>query len=141
MAIAYNSFKSDTLSANINLSSDTIKVMLLTSSYSPNIDTHAKRSDVTSFEVSGTGYTAGGATLGSKTLTVDTTNDRAVFDAADTTWASSTITARYAVLYKSRGGASSADELIAYTDFVTDKSSSAGNFTIQWGATGILTLA
>lgn len=136
----YNSFKRDIANGSIDLDTDTINVMLVTSSYAPNIDTHTKRSDITN-EVTGTGYTAGGQALASKTVTADTTNDRGVFDAADTTWTTATITARGAVLYKSRGGASSADELIAYYDFGADYTSTASDFVIQWGATGIVLFA
>lgn len=137
--VIYNSFKRDIMNGSIDLDTDTTKVMLVTSTYTPNQDTHTKRSDITN-EVSGTGYTAGGATIASPTVTVDNTDNEGVFDGADVTWATSTITARGAVLYKSRGGASSADELICYLDFVSDKSSSAGDFTIQWGSEGILNL-
>lgn len=136
----YNSFKRDIMNGSIDLDTDTIKIMLVTSSYSPNIDTHTKRSDITN-EVSGTGYTAGGATLANKAVTADNTNDRGVFDADDVSWTTSTITARGAVLYKSRGGASSADELIMYLDFSTDYTSTAGTFLITWNASGILTLS
>ena len=134
--VIYNSFFADSKKAQINLETDTIKVMLVTSTYVPNIDTHTKRSDVTN-EVVGTGYTAGGATLGSKTVTQNNTTDAGVFDAADVTWTASTITARGAVLYKDTGVAAN-DNLIAYIDFGTDQISSNGNFTIQWNASGIL---
>jgi len=137
--VLYNSFKKDLLDGNIDLSADTIKVMLTTSSYTPNIDSHTKRSDVTN-EVSGTGYTSGGATLANKSLTQDNTNDKAVFDADDVSWASSTITARYGVIYKSRGGASSADELIGYIDFGSNITSSSTTLTIAWNSSGILSL-
>lgn len=137
--VIYNSFKRDIMNGSIDLDTDTVKVMLVTSSYTPNIDTHTKRSDVTN-EVTGTGYTAGGATLASKTVAVDNTDDEGVFDADDVTWSTSTITARGAVLYKSRGGASSADELICYLDFTSDKVSSGGSFVITWGAEGIINL-
>ena len=136
----YNSFKRDIMNGSIDLDTDTIKIMLVTSTYTPNIDTHTKRSDITN-EVSGTGYTAGGATLANKAVTADNTNDRGVFDADDVSWTTSTITARGAVLYKSRGGASSADELIMYLDFSTDYTSTAGTFLITWNASGILTLS
>lgn len=132
----YNSFKRDIQNGAIDLDTDTIKVMLVTSSYAQNIDTHTKRSDITN-EVSGTGYTAGGATLGSVTVSADNTNDRGTFDAADTSWTTATITARGAVYYKSRGGASSADELIGYIDFGSDQTSTAGTFLITWSANGI----
>lgn len=127
------------MNGSIDLDTDTINVMLVTSTYSPNQDTHTKRSDITN-EVVGTGYVAGGSSLGGKSVSVDNTDNEGVFDANDVTWATSTITARGAVLYKSRGGASSADELIAYLDFSTDKISSAGDFVISWNAEGILNL-
>lgn len=127
------------MNGSIDLDTDDIKVMLVTSAYVPNIDTNTKRSDVTN-EVTGTGYTAGGQSLAGKTVTQDNTDDEGVFDANDVTWSASTITARGAVLYKSRGGAASADELVCYFDFVTDFSSTAGNFTITWNAEGILDL-
>jgi hypothetical protein len=137
--VIYNSFKRDVMNGSIDLDTDTIKVMLVTSAYAPDADAHTKRSDVTN-EVSGTGYTAGGATLANKAVTADNTDNEGVFDADDVQWASSTITARGAVLYKSRGGASSADELIAYIDFGSDKTSTGGNFDITWDAEGIINL-
>lgn len=137
--VIYNSFKRDIANGGIDLDTDTIKVMLVTSAYTADQDAHTKRSDVTN-EVSGTGYTAGGASLANKSVTADNTNNRGVFDADDVTWSTSTITARGAVLYKSTGTAST-DNLICYIDFGADKTSTAGNFTIQWNASGILTLS
>jgi hypothetical protein len=135
--LIYNSFKRDIMNGSIDLDTDDIGVILVTSSYTPNQDTHTKRSNVTN-EVTGAGYDAGGKSLANKAVTVDNTNNRGVFDADDVNWAASTITARAAILFKKRGGASSADELIMYIDFEENKSSSDGDFTIQWAATGIL---
>lgn len=137
--VLYNSFKRDIMNGNIDLDTDDIKVMLVTSAYTPDIDLHTKRSDITN-EVVGAGYTAGGASITTPVTSADNTNDRGIFDGDDLTWASSTITARGAVLYKARGGASSADELIGYMDFVSDKVSTNGNFTITMNAVGIITL-
>jgi hypothetical protein len=123
----------------IDLDTDTIKVMLVTSAYTPDQDAHDKRDDVTG-EVEGTGYDAGGAALANKAVTADNTDNEGVFDADDLVWANSDITARGAVIYKARGGAASADELIAYIDFGEDKVSADGAFTIQWNAEGILNL-
>lgn len=136
----FNSFKRDIANGAIDLDTDTIKVMLVTSSYTPDIDAHTKRSDITN-EVSGTGYSSGGSALANKTVTANNTTDKGVFDADDLTWSTATITARGAVLYKSRGGASSADELIAYIDFGADKTSTGSDFTITWDSAGILTLS
>lgn len=131
----YNSFKGDIQKGLILLNSSTIQCMLVTSTYVPNIDTHTNKTHITN-EVVGTGYTAGGKALVNKSVTVDTAGDLAKFDADDLVWTASTITARGAVLYKITTG-----ELIAYFDFGTDKISSAGDFTVQWNASGILTIA
>ena len=121
----------------INLVADTIKVALLTSSWTPSVSANAHWSDISANEVTGTGYVAGGATLGSKSVTFS--GATTTFTAANTTWASSTITARYAAIYKSTG-TSSTSALIGYIDFGSNQSSSGGNFTIAWNASGILTL-
>lgn len=136
--VIYNSFKRDIANGSIDLDTDTVKVMLVTSTYTPDQDAHTKRSDITN-EVSGTGYTAGGATLANKTVVVDNTNNWMKFDADDPSWSTATITARAAVYYKSRGGASSADELIMYQDFGSDITATAGTFLITLAANGILT--
>lgn len=134
--VIYNSFKQKIMDGSIDLDTDTIKVMLVTSTYTPNADTHEDKADVTN-EVTGTGYTAGGKTIANTAVTKDTTDDEGVWDGDDVTWASSTITARGAVVYKDSGVASTS-WLICYLDFVSDQSSSSGDFTIQWGAEGIL---
>jgi len=127
-SLIYNSAVDDMARGAIDFDTDTFKVLLVTSSYSPNKDTHDKRDDITN-EVTGTGYTAGGVTSAC-TVTKDTANDKVTLQFASVSWASSTITARAAIYYKSRGGASSADELIAYNDFGADVSTTAGTFTV-----------
>ena len=120
-------------SGAVDLGSDTLKVMLCTSSYTPNQTTHTDTTDVTN-EVTGTGYTAGGATLGSVTATLSGTT--LTLDAADSTWADSTITARYAVVYDDTA---SPKTLICYVDFGEDVTSTAGEFKITWDGDGIAT--
>ena len=127
-SLIYNSAVDDMARGAIDFDTDTFKVMLVTSSYTPDKDTHDKRNDVTN-EVSGTGYTAGGVTSVC-TVTKDTANDRVTLSFAAVNWATSTITARAAVIYKSRGGASSADELVCYVDFGADVSSSSATFSL-----------
>lgn len=124
------------LNKEVDWDTDTIKVMLTTSAYAPNQDTHVYKSDVTN-EVSGTGYTAGGQALASKTITYDGATNVIVLDAADTTWANSTITARYAVIYDDAGATDTAKVLLGYVDFGADQSSTNGNFALTWDATGI----
>lgn len=134
--VIYNSYKLNTLDAAIDLANDTIKVALLTSSYTPDIDTHAFFDDLTN-EVSGTGYTTGGMALAGKTTTQDNTDNEGVFDANDLTWSTSTITARYAVIYKDTGTPSTSP-LICYIDFGENFASASGNFTLSWNSEGII---
>ncbi len=136
--VVYNAFKKNIMNGGIDIDTDTIKIALVTSSYTPNIDTHEDFADVTN-EVEGTGYTAGGATLAGVTVTADTTDDEGVADANDVTWSSSTITARGAIIYKSTGTAAN-DLLICYIDFGSDKTSSSGDFTIGFNSEGFLNL-
>ena len=132
----YNSTKADLLRADVDYVDDTINVALVTSAYSPDVDGDSFYSDLTN-EVTGTGYTAGGATLASKTTTVDTANDRVEFDAADVTWSTATITnARYAIVYKDTGTPGTS-ALICAVDFGADKTAAGVDFTITWDAQGI----
>lgn len=126
--LIYNSAIDDMARGAIDFDTDTFKIMLVTSSYTPDKDTHDRRDDVTN-EVTGTGYSTGGSTIAC-TVTKDTANDKVTLQFASTSWASSTITARAAVVYKSRGGASSADELVFYNDFDADVSTTNGTFTV-----------
>ncbi|MDD4985329.1 MAG: hypothetical protein PHQ43_05995 [Dehalococcoidales bacterium] len=142
--VLYNSFKSGLMEGTFDLDTggNTLKVVLVTSTYSPDIDTHTQYSHITN-QVTGDGYTAGGATLGSQAVTTDTVNDRGKFDAADVTWSNSTLTARGAVIYKyidDGGSPDATSPLIGYWDFTEDKVSSNGDFTIQWNADGIILL-
>jgi hypothetical protein len=122
--------------AVVDWDTDTIKVMLLTG-HTENQDTHDFVNDVVANEVSGTGYTADGATLGSKAITYDTASDQVRMDAADTTWTTSTISATEAVVYKDTG-TDATSPLIGYIDFGATVSTTAGTFQITWDATGII---
>jgi hypothetical protein len=138
--VIYNAYKKYAMNGAVDLDTDTIKVALVTSAYTPSQDNDDFFNDVTNELPTAGGYTAGGASLANKAVTQDNTDNEGVFDADDLAWTSATFTARGAVIYKNRGGASSADELIAYIDFGSDKTVSSGTFTIQWAAEGILNL-
>jgi hypothetical protein len=135
----YGQFLQQALNKEVDWDTDTIKVALLTNSYTPDQDAHNYFDDVSTFEVSGaTGYTAGGNTLANKTNTYNSATNVIVLDADDVTWSSSTITARYAVVYDDSGASAAAKALIGYVDFGSDQSSTNGNFTITWDSTGIV---
>lgn len=129
-SLIYDSAIYDATRGVVDFDTDTFKVMLVTSTYTPNKKTHAKRSDVTN-EVVGTGYTSGG-TASTVTVTNVTASDNTTVAFGSVNWPTSTITARAAVIYKSRGGVSSADELVAYVDFGADITSTADTFTVTF---------
>ena len=109
---------------NLGTSGNTLKIALYTSSASLGATTSAYSA---TNEVSGTGYTAGGATLSSQAVAYDATNQVAYFDAADPSWSSATITARGALIYNNTKSNAS----IAILDFGSDYSSSNGTFQVQ----------
>jgi hypothetical protein len=133
--IVYTSALLDEAKGNIDYDTDTFYIMLLTSAYTPSA-AHAKRSDLTASEVTGTGYTAGGQALTGVTVTASGTN--VIIDATDPVWPSSTITARYGAIYKHRGGAATADELVCLKDFGGNVISTSGSFTVTLGVDGFL---
>lgn len=131
----YNEFKEELLLGNIDMDGHTFKVILVTG-YTPNIDSHNGLSDVSANEESGSGYTAGGATLAGKAVTKDTTTDRAKFDADDVTWTGLNVgTPSHAILYDDTHAS---DCLVAYWEVTT--ATNGGNYTLQFGANGVLLL-
>ena len=128
------------LNKEVDWDTDTIKVMLCTSSYSPDQDNHIYKSSVTNEVANGNGYTTGGITLTNKTIGYTGATNVIKLDADDITWSNSTITARYAVIYDDAGASDSLKVLLGYVDFGTDQISSSGNFTITWATEGIFTL-
>lgn len=142
----FNKFKENQLNGTsfIDFDTDAIHVALVNSGYVANAsaqDTHDFFNDVATSEVTGTSYVSGGQSLLSKTVTLDTANDRVDFDAADVVWSNSTITAYGAVLFKRVGTTDSVSPVIALIDFGGVQTSSAGAFTITWSSVGILRLA
>lgn len=124
------SFKVGILSADFDFdtgTSQTFKIALYTSSATLSAATTAYS---TSNEVTGTGYSAGGEAL---TISqVPTSSGTTAFiDFADVTWTTATITARGALIYLANGTTNPA---VAVLDFGGDKTSTAGNFTIQFPA-------
>lgn len=128
-SIIYNSALDDVARGLIDFDTDVFYCMLVTSLYTPDKDADLKRSAVTN-EVVGTGYTAEGEVV-TVTVTKDTANDRIDITLGAAAWMVATITARGAVYYKRRGGAASADELVAHIDFGGNVSSTAGTFALS----------
>lgn len=118
-----SSFKQEILLGEHDLDTDTIKIALYTSAATLGASTTVY---TTSDEVVGSGYTAGGNTLSGATVSLSGTT--AFVDFSDTTWSNATITARGALIYNS----SKANKAIAVLDFGADKTSTTGDFTVQF---------
>jgi len=125
--------------AAIDLNADTMKCALFTDSITGtfNFDTNTAYnvSPWNANEVSGTGYTAGGATLATPGVAIS--SGVLAFDAADASWTTSTITARGGLVYDD----TTADAALVAVNFGADFSSTAGTFTVQWHASGIFTIS
>jgi hypothetical protein len=118
-------------------SSATIQTSLHTA-YTLDNDTHDFFNDVSATEITGTGYTANGVTLASKTSTYDTATDQIRLDAADVSWTTSTLSATDAIVWNNTAGASSTDPVLGALDFGATVTTTAGTFLITWDATGII---
>lgn len=131
---------SATAARRVDWVTNSIKVALATSAYTPNQDTHTFFSDVTN-EVTGTGYSAGGVALGTKSVSYDSASNETRLLAAASSWSGATITARYAIVYDATTGVAGTEPLLGYVDFGGDQSTSAATFQITWDAThGVLTI-
>ena len=134
-------------SPGISLTSDTLKVMLVTSAYTPNPDDKyvSAITGGTSKELSGTGYTAGFGGSGRKTLASvvvaeDDTNDLGTFTAANVTWtAINAGTVAYAVIVKEVTD-DAHSPIVAVLTISPAITTNGGDYTIQWSAGGILTV-
>jgi hypothetical protein len=125
-----------TAADRVDFVTDTLKVMLVQSAGAVDVDAHDYISDVNANEASATGYTAGGATLGTKSVTLTGASNKVVLDCADPSWTlTTTIAFRYAVVYKDTGSAATS-VILCSIDFGAQ--SLSGVLTIQVDADGIM---
>lgn len=136
----YTSFKTSLMDKVVDLGTggDTIKVALLDNSHAFTAANDGW-ADVSANEISGTGYTTGGATLAGQTVAEDGTS--AKWDGTDTAWSSASFTAYHAVIYDDTVTTPTADQLICSIDFGGAQTVTSGTFTIQWHSSGIITLS
>lgn len=125
----------DRATVSIDYDTDALKVLLVAADQSGNLNSHDFRDDLT--EVTGTNYSAGGASLASVTVTASA--GVVTFDAADVTFTNVTIAAiRGSVVYKNVGTAAT-DPLAFWHDHGA-QAVTAANYVISWNASGIATL-
>ena len=128
------SFKTEILGAIHDLDTDTIKLALIKDTPTGTYDaTTTNYSDVTgnTDEATGTGYAAGGVTLDNVTIT--SSSETALVDIDDEIIATATISADGCIIYN----ASKANRAIAVIDFGGTKTSTNGNFTIDFPTSGV----
>lgn len=148
MSLVYNRAKKQLLDATINLTSATIKAMLVTAAYVANADHDFVSDGPAANELSGTGYVAGygGAgrkALSGKTVAEDDANDRGYWDANDLSWLAINAGTAAALILFVEGAADASSTLIAYINtggfpIVTN----GGDMSVQWSNSpvGILQL-
>ena len=141
----YNYFKQGVMFGSYKLSSGQaattpIYCSLVSNTYIVDVDTHVYRSSLTDI-VTPSNFTAFFA-LSSPLVTTSATNNQGVLDASDILMANVTFgtSVRACVLWASTPQGAASDPLIAYIDFTTDQSVTAGTFQIQWASGGILAL-
>lgn len=129
----------DTTQLAVDLDLETHKGALFTASVTPNYssDTAYGVSPWNANEVSGTGYSAGGAALTSTAVDESPTGSLR-WDAADLSWASSTITnARHLLIY---ADALAGNNAIVNVDLAANYSTQNGTFLVQFASAGILAI-
>jgi len=137
----YHSAKKDILDGTIDLDTNTIKAILVTSSYTPST-AHDTYSDVSATECGNSDYSA--QTLAGKAFTES--GGTVKYDSTDVTYGTSvSITAKYLILVKQSGGSLAAsDKLVGYVDLDTgggSATSTSSDYIVRWNANGIFTMA
>jgi hypothetical protein len=125
------SFKSELLGGTHDLDTHTLKLALIKASPSGTYGAATTNySDVTgnSDEATGTGYSAGGQNLDGATISTDGTT--AIVDFTDEVFSSATVSADGCIIYNT----SASNKAICVIDFGGTKTSTNGDFTIQFPA-------
>lgn len=136
-AKVYPKFILAALKGDVDLDTATVKASAHTSAYTPAVDTHEFFSDLTN-EVTGTGYTAGGVTVGSLAATYVSADDAVMIDAADIAWGpGATISGIRTIVFYISTGVAGTSRLISYATFASDQAVTSGTFTGQLHASGI----
>ena len=129
----FSNFSRNLALARHNFSSDTLKVLLVSSVPSEaNLDTWISRADVTN-EITGSGYTAGGIAQAYTLNAVDTTNNRTTLTLTNnpTAWTTATFSTVGAIVYKNSGVAAT-DYLIEFIDFGGTQTVTAATFALTY---------
>lgn len=130
----HNNFRTHLFSGNINLASDPIYISLVSGGHTPSASSNPTYSDISSYVVTGTNY----VNTQLSNVTISLSSATGTFDADSVTWNSSTITASGAYLWMSGAAGAVTNPVIAYFDFGSSKSSSNGDFIVDFSSDGII---
>lgn len=122
----------------ISLQSTNIKAIALTSSYTPNQDTHDFLDDIIANECTGDGYTSGGVVVNNPSLTYTGGSNLVTLDCDDISFPGVYITARYIALYDNRVAGNSNKPLICYIDLGEDLETLGGDLKLIIDDNGLL---
>jgi len=138
--VTFEQFGLDLADGEHDLGADTFKVALIDNSTAPTAaDATPRWGDYSANEVSGTGYTAGGATL-SGTGVSEAGGVTTFDDTGNVTWSQNgagPTDIYWAILYND---SAAADQAIGFLDMGGAVSLQDGDVTITWNASGILTI-
>ena len=131
----------------LDLESDTLKVMLLTDAYTPDLANHAVIADITglspnpeveSIASPDNGYTQGGEALQNVTVTQSGSPLRTKLDADDTTFLALTAEFRYAVIWDETSADQDVLFLITFDTTPANITISGIDFIVRWSTDGIV---
>ena len=130
----YDVWRTEILKKTVDMVNDTVKCALYNNSFAF-VTALAAYATTNELATAG-GYTQGGATLANKAVT--TASNKGVFDADDVAWTTATFSAYFALLYDDT---TATKYPIACIDFGSVQTVTGGTFTIQWSASGIITVS
>jgi len=133
----YAIFPQKLMTGEIDLVDHVIKLAIL-DNYTPDVEAHETWSDVSGSEASGSGYTAGGATIANGSVSWVSSDTEAVYDADDYTWTSLNVGTNLSH-FVMHDTTPSDDWLIGYWE--TETPTNGGNYGVEFNADGIIGLA
>jgi hypothetical protein len=125
----------------VDVDTDVIKGMIVGSGYTFDQDAHKYKSSIAG-EVTGTGYTAGGATIGSVSVSYTGGTNVFAFDGNDISWANSTLNSGAniplgCVIYDSSPASDATRPVLCFIDFEGQRPTTNGTLSVSFDALGI----
>lgn len=117
----------------VKITTDVYKAMLVSSTYTPNADTDANPNAISTHEVSGAGYTAGGKALDNTSWTYSAADNTWTFDADNPSWTEATLSdIKHVVIWDTN-----VPILAGYYTYDEAQTVEDGTFIVSWSPSGI----